>query len=664
MKKIVITILVLFIFSSSEAKNSESSLASFYIEGKIEKAIRLCENKINELEHDDVYRLNLALLYEEKGELDKSIEELEKIPPSERKNEVIYHLARLYCLTSHNKKSISLFEDYISGNSSDSRAFFYQGLNYEDLKQESVALDYYKRALKQDRYFVLPIIRTAEIYFGEGEFKEAVRYLQMVKRFDPSIKLSYRKLAFAFFYESDYLSSFKEASKYLSMEKDDKKVQMVLRWSREELGDEFFKRERKKKIKVRKEKEIKVSHFAEGENIPEINILVDNFIKAFYIKPLQDSLVFVSDKPRLLLSNRKIYKFQKAAEESVDILTEGNKIGSVDCKTPFLIKGQKDKSVFGVFGLKQKAMSYRTPAMDKFFRGKFKIIASDNRMKVINIVNLEEYLYSVIPSEVFASWPSDSLKAQAVVARTKAVKSLKRVSGKEYNLGNNVFSQVYEGVEREKKATTRAVDQTQGIVLAENKELTDIFYSSNCGGHTQSYKSVKGVKDGAFKESFSFPFTPLRLYRWLKNEPDAFCKLGGKYKSRFRWQRIYRPDMLIREVKEYYPNFERLEFFNVLSRNLSGHAEMMDLGGAGQKESIKSEFRIRRVLDNLRSGLFRIETKYDRSGRPEYFIFWGGGFGHGKGLCQYGAKGMAEKGYSYREILEHYFSDSRLVRVY
>ncbi len=666
MKRILFLFLVFGLSLNLYAVSDQDRLASLYVRNKTEQAISLCKRKIQDKDSSDreYYLLNLALLYEEKGDISKAIDLLQSYNQEIKSSNIVFHLGRLYCLTSQAQEAVSLLKECTDIGTKSRDVYFYLGLAYEDLGQIDKALTSYKQSLEYDPYFVLPLVRVAEIYFDLKNYKKAVDNFQMIKRFDPSIKLSYRKLAFAFFYENDYLASFKEASRYLNMGKSDKEVKLVLRRSREELGEDFFRKEREKKEKIRKAKLLRVTHFAKGENIPKVKICIGKDLKEFYLKPTQEMFVSSSDNSAYRLDAGKVYKLSLTPGKSLVIA--GIEKGSLEKEFygPVFLKPKTKKGLLGVFGLSQGKGTYWHQQIDHFFRGEFKVFLLNEKLCILNILNIEEYLYGVVPSEVSPQWPESALQAQAVAARTRAVKSLGAHSNQGFDFCNTVHCQVYLGASREDKNTNKAIDDTQGIVLTAEGEPIPIFYSSNCGGHTQGYNKREGVKDYRKGTDLDVPLTPWNLYKTVTTDPDAFCKLEGTLRSRYRWQRIYSLDQLNRDIKERYPSIENVDRIRVLTRDSSGHSDTLQIISGEKAELIQSEFRIRRNLDNLRSSLFRVETKYDKKGNAVYFIFWGGGFGHGMGLCQYGAKGMADKGYPYHEILHHYLPWADLKKLY
>ncbi|MBI4668693.1 MAG: hypothetical protein HY747_05840 [Elusimicrobia bacterium] len=152
---------------------------------------------------------------------------------------------------------------------------------------------------------------------------------------------------------------------------------------------------------------------------------------------------------------------------------------------------------------------------------------------------------------------------------------------------------------------------------------------------------------------------------WLKRRPPAYCNLGkDSQPARFRWIRAI-PAKEIEEIVSRIKPIGRIQRILVVGRSSAGHAQEVWVEGTGGKCALSREHRIRKTLGfgSMRSTLFTVETERDNKGQPLEFIFYGGGWGHGVGLCQYGAAGRALKGQSYRQILEHYYDQAKLEKI-
>lgn len=251
---------------------------------------------------------------------------------------------------------------------------------------------------------------------------------------------------------------------------------------------------------------------------------------------------------------------------------------------------------------------------------------------VVTTVQLEEYLYSVVPREMPPSWPAAALQAQAVCARTYV---LQRSSPRrDYDLVPSEADQVYGGIESESPAARAAVDATNAQVLRFDSGFAQIMYSSCCGGHTEASADAWG---GAF-----FPYLAGVVCTHCSDSPN------------YRWKHDLTLGQIAGAFAAETAPFGSLTGVRASAIDGSGRARTLELtcqrGSAFVKGSV---FRGRigaRVVPSL------LITKFDTAPEtPDRITIEGGGLGHGVGLCQWGARGMALEGASSSDILNFYF---------
>ncbi len=301
-------------------------------------------------------------------------------------------------------------------------------------------------------------------------------------------------------------------------------------------------------------------------------------------------------------------------------------------------------------------------------------ISRRGQLTVVNAVPANRLLAGLVPAEIFPSAPDEALKAQAVAARGELlVKIGARHLGEPFRLCAETHCQVYAGAARETPRTTAAVEATRGEVLfvANGKDLLDTVYSANCGGHsehnenawadTPPHASLRGHLDGppdSRAAAFSSGVTPDNLVSFLEAPPSSYCgtasNQGGP--DRFRWTVTRSAADLDRLLGPR--RLGRVRSIEVQERGVSGRAKLIKIVGSSRSETVRGELTIRQTFGNLRSALFVVEVKDGAA------TFRGGGFGHGVGLCQTGAIGMAEVKKSYREILSHYYPGSVLRKLW
>ncbi|OGR45354.1 MAG: hypothetical protein A2X35_03685 [Elusimicrobia bacterium GWA2_61_42] len=307
---------------------------------------------------------------------------------------------------------------------------------------------------------------------------------------------------------------------------------------------------------------------------------------------------------------------------------------------------------------------------DRQYRGYIELYPNGDRgVGVVNVIENELYLLGVVPSEVAPQWPYESLKAQAVLARTQVL--IRRARGGQhkkegYHLCDGQHCQAYKGKSIEANTTTRAVVETEGEILTYHGRPAYTFYHSNCGGSIQASKEVTGWGDSPYLVTKAdiepskpqAPLDPWEFHLWITGNPQANCNYPGRVRSsEFRWMKIIRhKDMTFRVNKDYAVG-ELLDIIP-LRRGPSGNVNSLRLVGKKKSVTVTKEHLIRNIMgfSSLKSTLFEIEINRYKNGKVRNYWIYGGGWGHSIGMCQSGAAGLAGKyAKSYKEIMEFYF---------
>lgn len=306
---------------------------------------------------------------------------------------------------------------------------------------------------------------------------------------------------------------------------------------------------------------------------------------------------------------------------------------------------------------------------DRPYRGTFEILATTDGLTAINIVDVEAYLLGVVSSEMRPDYPVEALKSQAIAARTYALKNIGRHKSLGYDLDDTQHCQVYGGVYSEDPRTTQAVQETAGMVLTYNGQLINAEYSSTCGGFTESAEAslgtdvpyLRGVTDN---EGVTYPTTEAGWAAFFKSSPTTFCLQPehAKYEA-FRWVKLVTRQEVETVLAEQY-QIGTVRKIVPLRRGVSGRVYALRIDGTAGSVTLEKENPIRRLFGGLRSTAFTIDTYADDAGTPVVFALWGAGFGHGRGMCQVGAVGLAERGWTAERILQHYYQDTQIERQY
>jgi stage II sporulation protein D len=347
------------------------------------------------------------------------------------------------------------------------------------------------------------------------------------------------------------------------------------------------------------------------------------------------------------------------------------------------------------------------------FRGSLKIIKENDNLTAVNIIPIEEYLTSVISSEMSPNSSIELLKAHAIISRgwllaqlDKKAKSVvnEKISEDEiirwynredhanFDLCADDHCQRYQGVSKiSNDNAIHAIDETRGLVLKHEDEICDTRYSKCCGGASESYENVWDDEPHPYLSAiFDYKFetddegedlTKEKFAEeWIRRSPHAFCNTDDKKilssvlvnfdqdtKNFYRWNVEYTQEELSQLIKSKSGiDFGDIVDLVPVERGKSGRITRLKIIGTNKTMIIGKELEIRKVLSqsHLYSSAFIVKKENIIKKIPGKFILYGAGWGHGVGLCQIGAAVMSEIGYRFDEILSHYFKGTSIQRIY
>jgi SpoIID/LytB domain protein len=295
----------------------------------------------------------------------------------------------------------------------------------------------------------------------------------------------------------------------------------------------------------------------------------------------------------------------------------------------------------------------------------------DGMLVAANAVAEDKLLAGLVPAEMYPDAPPAALKAQAIAARTELLQKIGRRNLTDpFLLCSTQQCQVYAGTGKEDPRTTKAVEATRGIVLLrDGGGLVDIRYSASCGGHGEDNDAIWGgdpdpslrgrsdTKTGAASGGMS-RITDDNLGAFLDGDGDAWCSKPKLGTSKFRWTEKISQTELTARVAVEYPEVGRVKQLVAKRRGVSGRIAVLAIAGDKTTIEVSGDLHIRRLLGGLKSTLFEATRQGDT------FVIRGAGYGHGVGMCQMGAIGMASAGKPYAQILGHYYRGSHLHRLY
>src|SRR5690554_5162961 len=345
-------------------------------------------------------------------------------------------------------------------------------------------------------------------------------------------------------------------------------------------------------------------------------------------------------------------------------------------------------------------------------------VGENKSITVINIVSLEDYLKSVISSEMSSTSSEELLKAHSIISRswllaqitknmslkeqkdkyetsivtsTEIIRWYDREDHEHFDVCADDHCQRYQGITRQtSELVNRAINSTCGKILSYRGSICDARYSKCCGGVLETFENVWEPIAHPYLQGkpdcFSgVPFPDLTVEEdaeeWIKSSPDAFCntqdtpvlnQVLNDYDREtadfYRWSISYSQHELAGIIKEHLGiDFGSIIDLIPLERGTSGRIIRLKVIGTDKVMIIGKELEIRRVLSksHLYSSAFIVDAQEeDEEGIPQKFILRGAGWGHGVGLCQIGAAMMEEKGYKHDEILKHYFPGTSIKTEY
>lgn len=265
------------------------------------------------------------------------------------------------------------------------------------------------------------------------------------------------------------------------------------------------------------------------------------------------------------------------------------------------------------------------------YRDRITIYRDGDKLLAVNSIDMEDYLVGLINHEVSSAWSLEAVKAQAVVARTYALFQADNSRDSRYDLESTIDDQVYGGSQTEDYRSAKAVRETAGEVLVDaDGAVVQAFYSSNCGGITELPQNVWGSRS-AIQKSVKDP--------WCADAPGS------------SWTWSIDANAFGSKLKAGGYSGGTVTAVGVKKKTAAERALSVAVTATGGASSMSGN-ELRRVLgyEKLKSARFKVSEE------DGIFTFTGKGAGHGVGMCQWGAKGMADGGYSYRQILGHYYT--------
>ena len=412
-------------------------------------------------------------------------------------------------------------------------------------------------------------------------------------------------------------------------------------------------------------------------------------------------------------------KGETVSDNQVVTFSEGGILWNESLYRELTFTPQDDQNSFSLYDV-TIGLNYHWERQEtQVFSGTLKLVVDEEKIVAINILPVEEYLTSVISSEMNANSSMELLKAHAVVSRSwlfAQIEKRKALSGKDEGFfsftktkeeyirwydreDHTIFDvcaddhcQRYQGITKATNATVaEAVKATRGRLLMYDKTICDARYSKCCGGATEEFENcwenthypyLSSIRDTDKEENLPLPDLTKEeeAEHWIRKAPKSFCDTHDKkilsqilnnydqettdfYRWKVRYTQTELAELIRTNTKSDYGDI--IDLIPV-QRGPSGRICKLKIVGTLKTFTIGKEMEIRRVLSDshLFSSAFVVDKGEVKEGIPQNFILSGAGWGHGVGLCQIGAAVMGEKGYSYEEILLHYYKGAEIRKFY
>lgn len=550
--------------------------------------------------------------------------------------EAIFYKGFLAYRLEEHSKAILLFQNVLNKDSHFAAAAFFMGLSYQKNQEHLNAIEAFNKALKIEPNFssalyplALSQIEIKELQLAFNNLQRAHNLMPKSQRINQKIKeieMSLPKIK-----EKDATEQKKESQKatYMPIVKTFSPVHSV---------------------------NIRIGLI---ENARQFQIKTSG---SYSFQTQSGSILYGSEDRGSIFTIISKYNSIEIYDNNGNIIVKSEK--------PIILSYKDNTSTTAIFDLISSAGYYFANTQTRYYRGNIEFIPkNDSKMTLVNELNLEEYLYSVVPSEMPAYWPEEALKAQAIAARTYALATMGSYKGRGFDLLGSIASQAYTGIANEHDRTTKAVNDTANIVLY--SKITDnllvTYFSANHGGYAEAgdviwqhaipneHLAVSDLKENNKRKE---PLALHQLTQWIKSRPKTHSSWPG-YHSSFAFRSsvwIDNEDLKIRIT--HNEDVENIQRIITRGRGISGRVTRVDVitSNAGV---LSAKERLRSQLGGLRSNLFSLETIYTSNIHPQYFIFFTAGWGHGVGLDQSGAAGMASDGYTWQQIIKHYYPNSQ-----
>ena len=394
---------------------------------------------------------------------------------------------------------------------------------------------------------------------------------------------------------------------------------------------------------------------------------------------------------RFCMNNPYQAKGTEVTGEQIAEYTDGGIRWKDNVYQELTFRPQEDAASFTLHGVTIGQKFHWERQESQTFSGILKLVVDEDKIVAINILPVEDYLTSVISSEMKSSCSLEFLKAAAVISRSWLYAQMQRrqeragqpapffsfVKGEGESIrwydreDHTIFDvcaddhcQRYQGITRANNPKVEeAVNATRGQVLMYDGKICDTRFGKCCGGQTNEYQYCWENIEVPYLRSVKDPYcntSDKKILRQVLNDYDLETRDFYEWTEELSQEEVH--DRICKHLKMELGPIMGME---IVEKGPGGHISKLRIVGKDKSFIVGKELEIRRMLSTstLKSSAFTVETKNVRGGVPQRFVLHGHGWGHGVGLCQIGAAVMGEQGYSYKKILKHYYTDVQIKRL-
>ena len=653
----------------------EAAVTRYYA-GEFDAAQSILQRRVELDPEDTASRDELVLLYREEGDFtaarklleDASVPDVHGSIDGENQLEPI----KLALLSGNPVDEAGREPEFSPGNPGSRETLIWRALWHYERRQLEPAASLLQTAVELQAYNPAAYFLLGRIALDEGRYQAAEDELGTALKQEPNLTMAFLPLARARAELDDIHGAYSLLLRARASLPGNSRIERELETLVDAYPELTERSEREAAARRARTVPPRMNRFPVGpEELPRIRVGLAEEIESLNLKT-GGAFALVQD-------GKAIYR-GGAGEELRVRFDPGNPRGlsiyrgesglAENIRSTLRLEYTEARATSALFDMAYGTGYYFAGYEDRFYRGALEFILRPAGITVVNELSLEEYLYATVPSEIPAYWPTESLKAQAIAARSYALANRGRYESRGFDLFASVRSASYRGAGNEAERTSEAVDATRGLVLLQEGKPLNAVYSANSGGYTESSLSVwsfesllEAVPDPK-SDPRADPLPVQELYRWINSRPPSYSATSNFHSAAaYRWILWVPAEQIAAGLAGRDMSVGKIERITSRGRGISGRVEKILIEGSAGEAVIRGD-SIRTVLGGLRSNLFFSEPKLGRDGLPDYFLFYGAGWGHGVGMDQSGAAGMAADGWSAEEILAHYYPRAKVSTLY